>query len=37
MIGLSNNIEFAIDSIIEGLEYDIDISEITADKFDAAM
>ena len=37
MIGLSNDIEYAIDSIIEGLEYDIDISEITADKFDAAM
>jgi hypothetical protein len=37
MLGLSNDIEFAIDSIIEGLEYDIDISEITADKFDAAM
>ena len=37
MLGLSNDIEFAIDSIIEGLEYDIDISEITADKFDSAM
>jgi len=37
MLGLSNDIEFAIDSIIEGLEYEIDISEITADKFDAAM
>ena len=37
MIGLSSDIEFAIDSIIEGLEYAIDISEITADKFDAAM
>lgn len=37
MRGLSSDIEYAIDSIIEGLEYDIDISEITADKFDSAM
>lgn len=37
MRGLSSDIEYAIDSIIEGLEYDIDISEITSDKFDSTM